>query len=185
MLFENDDLIFIGERHEPGIMGVNIRPAKEWRELSMSGAKLGPQFCINPLNGMPSPKKSGDGTTLRGDANVKTYRYCLIEFDGLDRESQIKFYSAVKLPIRALIDSGNKSIHALVDVQVLAKVETLEQWTTEIKQNLYERLLIPLGVDGQCSNPSRLSRLPGHYRTEKQAWQRLLWLSKDGQYAIE
>jgi hypothetical protein len=180
MLYDDDDQLFIGKAKEPGIMGVNIKTAKQWREAAIAGEKLGPHFCINPLNGIPSPKKSGDGTTLRGDANVKIFRYCLIEFDGLDRESQIRFFSAVSLPIRALIDSGNKSIHGLIDVQKLATVTTLVQWQSEIKHHLYDRLLAPLGVDSQCSNPARLSRLPGHFRMEKQAWQRLLWLSLEG-----
>ena len=180
MLYEDDDLIFIGEAKEPGIMDVTIKTAKRWREDSKAGAKLGPHFCINPLNGIPAPTKSGDKTTLRGDANVKTYRYCLIEFDCIDRESQIRFFSAIKLPIRALIDSGNRSIHGLIDVQKLATVKTVEDWQREIKQKLYEQYLIPLGIDPACSNPSRLSRLPGHFRTEKNAWQRLLWLSPEG-----
>lgn len=161
-------------------MGTNIKTAKQWREHSKTGAKMGPHFCINPLNGIPSPKKSGDGTTLRGDSNVKTFRYCLIEFDNLDRESQIKFFSAIKLPIRVLIDSGNRSIHAFVDVQKLASVTTLDQWQTEIKGRLYDTILSGLGIDSACSNPARLSRLPGHFRGEKQAYQRLLWLSPEG-----
>jgi hypothetical protein len=104
----------------------------------------------------------------------------MAEFDTLSREDQIRFWSAVKLPIVALIDSGRRSIHAWIDVQKLATVETSDQWETEIKGRLYDRLLTPLGVDGACSNPARLSRLPGHYREEKQAWQRLLWLSPEG-----
>jgi hypothetical protein len=104
----------------------------------------------------------------------------MAEFDGLCREDQIRFWSAVKLPIVALIDSGGKSIHAWLDVQKLAKVETPEQWQSEIKGRLYDRILTPLGVDSACSNPARLSRLPGYFRSEKQAWQRLLWLSPEG-----
>jgi len=180
MLYEDDDLIFIGEAMSPGIMDVNIKTAKQWREYLKTGGKTGPHFCINPLNGIPSQKKNGDGTTLRGDANVKTYRYCLIEFDCIDRESQIKFFSAIKLPIRALIDSGNRSIHALIDVQKLATVQTADDWQYHVKGRLYDQILAPMGIDAACSNPARLSRLPGHYRTENQAWQRLLWLSPEG-----
>jgi len=68
----------------------------------------------------------------------------------------------------------------MVAVSKLVRVETLEQWQAQIKTRLYDRILTPLGIDGACSNPARLSRLPGHFRSEKGAWQRLLWLSAEG-----
>ena len=101
-------------------------------------------------------------------------------FDTQSREDQIRFRSVAKLPFVALIDSGGKSIHAWLDVQKMAKVETKERWVKEIKGHLYDRLLTPLGVDGACSNPARLSRLPGHLRAEKGGYPRLLWLSAEG-----
>jgi hypothetical protein len=52
------------------------------------------------------------------------------EFDNLSREDQIRFWSAVKLPIVALIDSGGKSTHCWLEVSKLATVETFDQWTT-------------------------------------------------------
>jgi hypothetical protein len=179
-LFKPDEKVFIGDRHNTD----TIRPVGEWINDLNNGGTTVPFIIINPLNGIPAPTKSGDKTTLRGDANVATYRYCMAEFDTLSREDQIRFWAAVKLPIVCLIDSGGKSIHAWIDVQKLATVETLEQWQTEIKNRLYDQILIPLGVDAACSNPARLSRLPGHYREEKQAWQRLLWLSPEGRSII-
>jgi len=125
-------------------------------------------------------KKSGNGETLRGDLSVKEYRYCVVEFDDLSREDQIRFWSAAKLPIVVLIDSGGKSIHAWLQVSKLAEVKAPEQWQSNIKGWLYDRLLIPLGVDAACNNPSRLSRLPGHFRQDKESMQRLLWLSNEG-----
>jgi hypothetical protein len=178
--FNKDDLIWIGERHDPGIIGETIRTAYEWTEYFRNGGATAPFLIINSLNGIPAPTKAEDKTTLRGDGNIAKYRHCMVEFDNLTREDQIRFWSAVKLPISALIDSGGKSIHAWLDVQKLVKVETPEQWQSEIKTSLYDRILRPLGVDPACSNPARLSRLPGHYRAEKRAYQRLLWLSPEG-----
>ncbi len=178
--FKPDDLIFIGDRCEAGIVFKTIRTASGWIAYSRNGGKTAPHIIINPLTGAPAPTKNGDKMTLRGDGNVAACRHCLAEFDNLSREEQIKFWSAAKLPIVALIDSGGKSIHAWLDVQKLAKVETPEQWQTQIKTRLYDRILKPLGVDGACSNPARLSRLPGHYRAEKGKYQRLLWLSPEG-----
>lgn len=178
-LFKPDDLIFIGDRHDRGIIGKTIRTATEWSEYFQAGGKTSPFIIVNPLSGESAPTKDGDKETLRGDLCVKNFRFCLIEFDNLNHEDQLKFWATVKLPIVGLIDSGGKSIHAWVDVQRLSKVETQEQWQSEIKMRLYDRILKPLGVDVTCSNPARLSRLPGHWRNKK-AIQKILWLSPEG-----
>lgn len=173
-VFSWDDFVFCGDRLQPGT-DKTILPACEW---ILTGA-VGPFAIINPFSGMPAPKKSGDGVTYRGDACVKTFRHCLIEFDDKSIEDQIKFWSVIKLPVRALIHAGNKSIHAWLDL-ANESIGNLDAWEKTIKIDLYEKRLKPLGVDMACSNPSRLSRLPGVFRAEKNQWQRLLWLSKEG-----
>ena len=179
-LYNRTDLLFIGERVQPGIIGNTIRTTGEWITFLQDGGKTGPHIIPNPLTGTPTVKKTGDGETYRGDGNISSYRFCMAEFDGLSREDQIKFWSAVKLPVVALIDSGGKSIHAWLQISKLAQVETAEQWAREIKGRLYDAIMTPLGVDSACSNPARLSRLPGHLRTETGTFQRLLWLSPKG-----
>jgi len=179
-LYAPTDLLWIGERQDAGILGETIRTAGEWIIHFSKGGKAGPHIIPNPLNGTPTIRKTGDGETCRGDGNIRSYRFCIAEFDNLTRESQIRFWSAIRLPLVSLIDSAGKSVHAWIDVQKLASVTTAKQWATEIKGRLYGAIMTPLGVDPACSNPSRLSRLPGHYREEKQAWQRLLWLSPEG-----
>lgn len=176
-MFEPGDLLFIGERHEAGTLGGTIRPAAEWIKYFQAGGTTAAHMIINPLNGLPAEKKTGEGETFRGDGNVSTFRYAMAEFDGLSREDQIRFWTAVKLPIAALIDSGGKSIHAWIDVSRLANVLTAADWEREIRGRLYDQALIPLGVDSACSNPARLSRLPGHFREEKKKYQRTLWLN--------
>jgi hypothetical protein len=179
-LYGKDDLLFIGERQEPGIIGKTIRTRAEWVEHLSQGGETASYIIPNPLNGKPAEKKGGDGMTLRGDLNVSDFRLCVAEFDALDRNSQLAFWSAVKLPIVALIDSAGKSIHGWLDVQKLADVPALADWDRHIRGRLYAEALIPLGVDSACSNPSRLSRLPGHFRAEKQRRQRILYLSPEG-----
>jgi hypothetical protein len=178
--YESTDLVFIGERHDAGVVGSTIRTVAEWVAYFRAGGRTWPHIIPNPLDGIPRPKKTGDGMTLRGDANVATYRFAVVEFDTLSRAEQLRFWAAIQLPILVLIDSGGKSIHGWLDVQQLAPVQTAEAWAEHIKRQLYDALLTPLGVDGACSNPSRLSRLPGHFRTEKHSYQRLLWLSAEG-----
>lgn len=180
ILYHPEALIWIGDRHQAGTIGETIRTVAEWITYILNGGTPGPHIIPNPLTGTPTAKKTGGGETYRGDGNISSYRYCMAEFDDLSREDQIRFWSAVKLPIVALIDSGGKSIHAWLAVQKWGKVETPEQWQSEIKTKLYDQLLIPYGVDSACSNAARLSRLPGHFREEKNAWQRILWLSKEG-----
>ncbi len=179
-LYKPTDHVWIGDQHQSGIIGDTIKTTEEWISHFKNGGKTGPFIIINPLTGTSSLTKTGDKTTLRGNGNIAMYRYCMCEFDCLCQEAQIRFWSAVKLPIVALTDSGGRSIHAWIDVQKLAPVTTSEQWAAEIKGRLYDQILTPLGVDAACSNPARLSRLPGHYREEKSAWQRLLWLSAEG-----
>jgi hypothetical protein len=176
---QEDILIFIGDRCEPGIIGKTIRTAGQWITYFQHGGKAGPYIIPNPMSGMEGLTKDGK-PSFRCDNTVHAYLCCVGEFDDIAREDQLRFWSGVKLPIFALIDSGGKSIHAWLDVQKMAKVETPEQWTTLIKSRLYNQNLIPMGVDPACSNPSRLSRLPGHFREEKKAYQKLLWLSPEG-----
>ena len=167
-LYKSDERIFIGDRIQPGIMGQTIRAVPDWIDYFKNRGKTAPFIVLNPLTGQPALTKSRDKETLRGDGNIASYKYCMAEFDNLGREDQIKFWSAVKLPIVALIDSGNKSIHGII-----RSIKTGRKWRhpkigiAQIKQRLYERILKPLGVDGACSNPARLSRLPGHFRSEK------------------
>jgi hypothetical protein len=180
VLFKPNELVFIGDRLEPGVVGQNIRSAAEWGKFFLNGGKAGPHIIINPFTGLSAPKKDGQGNTFRGDGNILTYRHCLVEFDNLSREDQIRFWSATPLPVLALIDSGGKSIHGWLDVQKLSNVSTAADWDREIKMNLYQQIFNVLGVDRATCNPSRLSRLPGFFRSEKNKFQRLLWLSPVG-----
>ena len=182
--FLPNDLVFIGDRLEPGILGRNIRTAVEWIAFFKKGGKAGPFFIVNPLSGNPALTRTGDKETYRGDLCVSSFRHCLVEFDNLSREDQLAFWSVIKLPVKALIDTGGKSIHGIIDVQKLANVQTAEDWQTHIKMRLYDQILIPLGVDGACKNPARLSRLPGVFRPGKGKMQRLLWLSHEGREVV-
>jgi len=179
-LFRPEEMVFIGDRLEPGVVGLNLRTVAAWVVHFATGGKAGPYIIVNPFTGKAAPKKSGDGESYRCDGSIASYPHCLVEFDGLTRENQIRFWSAAKLPILALIDSGGKSIHAWLDVRKLFTVMTIAEWDQHIKIGLYEKILVPLGVDRACCNPSRLSRLPGCFREEHGRFQRLLWLSPTG-----
>jgi hypothetical protein len=172
-VFQWDDFIFSGDRQQPGTTKT-IQPAVFWIDNGAPGP-----FCIvNPLSGYPAPLKSGAGVSYRADGCVKVYRHALVEFDNIPLEDQYKFWSGVDLPVKALIYSGNKSIHAWLGLG--DEIKTAEDWQRSIKVNLYDNFLTPRGADPACSNPARLSRIPGVYRADKSQWQRLLWLADGG-----
>jgi hypothetical protein len=183
-LYKPTDFLWIGERYQAGILGYTIRTAGEWIRYFKTGGKILSHIILNPLTGDTARTKSGTRDTFRGDGNVKCYKYALVEFDTLSREDQIRFWSAAKLPVVALVDTGGKSIHAWLQVSKLAEITTKEQWQHHVKGRLYEEILIPLGVDRACSNPAHLSRLPGCLRAETEHYQRILWLSYEGRRII-
>lgn len=177
-MFEPEDLLFIGEREESGIVGQNIRSQMDWIKYFQLSGKTMLFIIVNPLTGKAAAKKSGDGETYRGDGNISSFKYCLVEFDNLTRDEQIRFWTSKtvkELPVAALIDTGGKSIHAWIRTE---NISTLDDWQREIRQGFYEKSLIPLGVDSACSNPARLSRLPGHFR-DTGKYQRILWLNTE------
>jgi hypothetical protein len=179
-LFLPDDLVFIGNQYDKGTPGDTIRHSQEWIDLIQSGVTPpGPFICINPLSGKEGMTKAGN-PSFKCDSTVNAFRYCLVEFDNKTKEEQVHFWSTVNLPVKALIDTGGKSIHAWLDVSRLAAVNNLDQWAVNIKHRLYDLILRHFGVDGACSNPSRLSRLPGFIRPETKKYQSLMWLSHEG-----
>lgn len=180
-VFKADDLVFIGNQLEPGVLGVNIRSVSHWLEYLHTGGTVGPLYIVNPLTGEPAPKRGGDGISYRSDSNVKRYCHALIEFDNLPMQDQLRFWLSIRLPVVSLVDSGGKSIHGLLDVTQLAEVGDADAWSNLIKYRLYKERLEHLGIDVACSNPARMSRLPGVKRPETKRYQRLLWLSPVGQ----
>ena len=165
----------MGERYASGILGKTIRTAAEWRDYFTKKGKTFPHIIPNPLSGREAPTQGGK-PSLRADACVKLFRFAVVEFDNLSREDQLAFWWGINLPVAALIDSGNKSIHGWIRIDGVTDGET---WTQEVENILFRQLLQPLGVDGACRNEARLSRLPG-YRRENGGMQRLLYLAPEG-----
>jgi len=170
-LYAPDDRLFIGDTY-----GRTVKTAAEWVALFRGGMPIPPHIIPNPVTGTTALTKDGR-PSFRADACVKAFRFAVAEFDGMSREDQLRFWWAVNLPVCALIDSGGKSLHAWIHVD---DVNTVEQWTTLVEGELFGLFLIPLGCDAACRNEARLSRLPGHFRSEKGKWQRLLYLAPEG-----
>lgn len=115
----------------------------------------GAWVCFNPLD--------GEG---RGNKNVTAYRYALVESDSVPKDRQRGMIEALGLPVAALVDSGGKSVHAIVRVDA----PDLEEYRKRV--NLLYEYCAKKGfeVDTQNKNPSRLSRMPGAVRGEGKQW---------------
>ena len=183
-LYAPGDMLFVGDKDCS-----DIRPASEWIERCLCGYPLAPQVIPNALTGQPGLCKNGK-TSFRCDACVAKFKFAVAEFDKVPPalrepgvtvgpwpfDEQARFWAgaiAAGWSVAALIHSGGKSIHAWLAVDAA----DAQDWTLNVEQRLFPELLIPLGVDSNCRNESRLSRMPGAYRADKQQWQRLLYLN--------
>ena len=122
--------------------------------LGTLNEKAGVYVRFNPLDG-------------RGEnnSNVTRRTYCLIESDTDSIEKQYSLLKAMNLPIRFLIHSGGKSLHAIVHVDAVNEAQYRER-VNKLYQFCKKNGLTP---DEQDKNESRYSRLPGVQRDGK--WQ--------------
>ena len=129
-----------------------VADLKKYRSLDAFGSmneEAGAWIRINPIDGKGA-----------GDKNVTRYTYALAEADTMPIEDQKKLLINLRLPIAALIESGGKSVHAVVKVGAETEQE-FKQRVTFLFAELAKRNFI---VDTNNKNPSRLSRLPGAMR---------------------
>lgn len=108
-----------------------------------------------------------DGKGVKND-NVTAYKYALVESDEIPIDMQNALIRKMKLPVAILVNSGGKSIHAVVKVSA-------------VNHNIYMKRIeklyaicdkYGLKVDRANKNASRLSRLPGIKRGDK--WQHII-----------
>jgi len=108
--------------------------------------------CFNPMD--------GEG---RSNKNVTAYRYALVESDTQDIDTQYAILQDLKLPIKALVHSGGKSLHAIVSIGAV----DYKQYQERVDYLYTVCRKHGLDVDTQDKNPARLSRFPGFQRGEK------------------
>lgn len=103
-----------------------------------------------------------DGRGVKGE-NAISYRYALVESDEDSIEEQMMTYKQLNLPIAAIVNSGGKSLHAIVKVDAINKAEYSER-VGFLFQYLESE---GFKLDKQNKNVLRLSRLPGATRNGK------------------
>ena len=130
-----------------------IKDLKKYKDLNKAfgtiNREAGAWIRINPTTG-PS------------DKSVTRFAYSLAESDSLSIEEQKKFFINSKLPIAVLLESGGKSVHAIVKIDAEDEVE-YKQRVNFLYDWLSKHSFV---VDENNKNPARLSRLPGAERGE-------------------
>ena len=118
------------------------------------GTKLGLFIRINPM--------IKDGTK---NADVTKFRHALVEFDcdktgnRIPKEEQYRRIIESGFPVAALIDSGNKSLHAWI------RVDAPNEGEYKQRVAIIWKHFESMNLDTQNRNPSRLSRCPDGRRT--------------------
>ena len=131
-----------------------LRTGTIQRALGTLNPMAGAYVRFNPLN--------GDG---ENNSNVTSRKYCLIESDTDTIEKQYALLKEMNLPIKFLVSSGGKSLHAITRVDA----ENENQYRERVRKLYAFCEKNGLRPDKQDKNESRFSRLPGVKRGDK--WQ--------------
>ncbi len=165
--FADDELVSIAPGHEDAEgevqpqRGVTLTAA-EWKERV--ARKGGIDRCFSTRRGLwvrMNPMRQ-DGCR---NEDVTVLRHVLVEFDRdqagkpIPKADQYRAIVESGLPVSAVIDSGNKSLHAWVRVD--APNESEYRRRVDAVWKLFESK----NLDRQNRNPSRLSRCPDGWRT--------------------
>jgi hypothetical protein len=163
-LYTPAEFVFIGGQCDAKTPE-RVKSRDAWRRaIEADGVKF-PLFCLNPVK--PEGAKNANGeTSYRTAANITAHRYALAENDKAGLREQAAFWKIMiekGFPVRALIFSGNKSIHSIfeADPGELPALKTIFQ---------------KLGFDGQTFDPARTARMPGHRREDTGKFQSILFL---------
>jgi hypothetical protein len=207
-LYALDDPLYIGSEYMEDSGKDNICPAGEWIErfkgqqqmilerignggwtssepsaFLMELGLMCSHIVPNSVTGCLGKKKDG-GLSLRCDGSIRTFKYGVIDFDGikkLEEHGEVIhcLCEATGIRICALIQTGGREgcgLHAWVRID---GVKTLSDWNKIVRDGLFPTFEA-LGADPACANPSRGSRLPGVFRCETGRWQKLLFVSREG-----
>lgn len=107
------------------------------------------------------------------DSEVTRFKYALLESDTIHCSEQFEIIQKLNLPIASVVWSGNKSLHTMVKVDA----KDIEEYKRRVKL-LYEVANdVGFGVDTQCKNPTRYTRLAGSQNKATHQYHELISLS--------
>ena len=152
----------------------DLDSAEFWERLR-TGA-LPTHIMPNDLTGESALNERGE-ESFALESCIRHRRYAVIEFDDLPLKVQAAFWvGAIRrelLPVRTLVYSGGKSIHALLRLK--DDEDFARQWLT-LAAALAADPDPAYRCDIACRNPGRLTRFAGAIRAEGNRRQELLYL---------
>ncbi len=165
--FQDDELVSIAPAREDDdgewvpTRGVTLTAA-QWKERVLR--KGGIDKCFSTRRGLWARMNPMCKDGCRNE-DVAAYRHVLVEFDRdaagnpIPKADQYRAIIESGLPVSALIDSGNKSLHAWV------RVDARDEEEYRRRVDAIWKLFESKNLDRQNRNPSRLSRCPDGWRT--------------------
>lgn len=174
-MFKSDDVIWLGEPEDSGQKEhrFNFLPRSDWNMLHM--------LYNGPAAHYTCASTFKPGTYSRANVNVESTPYLIVEGDkvlGKDPETNDEklenknacgaifnwLRNGLGLRLRAVVDSGNRSLHGWYDFPSASQFEEL-------------KIVLPaMGCDRAMFKPTQPARLPG-VRRDNGNEQRLLWIN--------
>ena len=142
-----------GRQYERAALCDAIRAKGLERALGGYNAEAGVWLRVNPMDG----KGIADG-------NVARFRSALVESDDMPLKDQERMLFELGLPITCITDSGGKSLHAIVRIDADGRNHFADR--VRYLHDACERA--GMTIDTANKNPSRLTRLAGVRRGERE-----------------
>ena len=131
-----------------------VRRREDWVASWKRGEEIPPFVCVNPLR--------GEGR--RGDENLAAFRHAVAKLPALPIDLQARFWAGWGLDsVAAVVHSGGQSLHVVLRVDAAGARE----WERDVRDGLFGKRLVPLGVPVSCASPSCLVRLAGAARQDR------------------
>jgi hypothetical protein len=154
-LFNPEDVVWVGNPKDSGPgFASHFRPASEWLRTS---TPPGAHIC---------PSVFKPGAFSRSTDNIIAHKFLVIESDTLEKKdfcALVRWLEQI-LWLRALVDTGNRSIHSWWQMPPLAPLRELRE------------VLPAIGCDKALFSPAHTCRLPGAVRKETGKMQYLHYL---------
>jgi hypothetical protein len=137
-----------------------------------SGQRRGVWFLANPVDGQYHWNEREQKQSRRSEESITAWRYAVLESDDAPAKSWLRVLVQLPLPIAAIYESGDRSVHTLVLVNARSK----DEWDSVVREDLGPAL-VTLGICMGSLTAVRLSGLPNCVRGETGRQQRLLYLN--------
>ena len=157
-LFAPDDVVWIGSIYDSGKPehGAHFKTRDDWLK---SSAAPGQFTC---------PSTFTPGSSSRGNLNIATRRFLVVESDELDKDTIGSVFrwmdEKAKIRLRCVVDTAGKSLHGWFDFPSSEELDDL-------------KIILPaFGCDPKMFTPSQPCRMPGAMREDRH--QKLIFIRK-------